>query len=54
MARRVETQNFRIGTDGKESSGENGDLDDRAWNRLQRVARLRSQRGRALEANETK
>ena len=53
LARGVEAQHFRIGADGEESSGEKGALDDRAWNRLQRVARLGSQRGRALEANET-
>jgi hypothetical protein len=26
----VETQNFRVSTDGEESTGENGALDDRA------------------------
>ncbi len=40
LARRVEAQDFRVRTDGEENSGQNGAMDDRTGNRLQRIARF--------------
>src|SRR6267154_3531099 len=52
LANGMESQHLSIGADCEESPGENCTLNDSAWNRVKRIARFRSQRGRTLEANE--
>ena len=54
LADDVEAQDFGVRADSEESSGQNGTLNHRAGDRLQRVASLRSQSRRTLKAHKAK